>query len=44
MDLMPLSLSTLLAFVQELLPHMLVQGEGAILTTQGASSVRGLAS
>jgi len=41
-DFMPLSLYTLLALVQEFLPHMLQQGDGAILTAQGASSVHGL--
>ena len=41
-DFMPLSFSTLLALVQEFLPHMLEQGDGAILTAQGASSVQGL--
>ena len=41
-DFMPLSLYTLLALVQEFLPYMLEQGDGAILTAQGASSVRGL--
>jgi short-subunit dehydrogenase len=41
-DFMPLSFYTLLALVQEFLPHMLEQGYGAILTAQGASSVRGL--
>jgi short-subunit dehydrogenase len=39
---MPLSFYTLLALVQEFLPHMLEQGYGAILTAQGASSVQGL--
>jgi short-subunit dehydrogenase len=39
---MPLSFYTLLALVQEFLPHMLEQGAGAILTAQGASSVQGL--
>ncbi len=39
---MPLSFYTLLALVQEFLPHMLKQGDGAILTAQGASSVQGL--
>ncbi len=39
---MPLTFYTLLALVQEFLPHMLAQGAGAILTAQGASSVRGL--
>ena len=38
----PLSFSTLLALVQAFLPHMLAQGEGAILSAQGASSVQGL--
>jgi short-subunit dehydrogenase len=41
-DFMPLSFYTLLALVQEFLPHMLDQGDGAILTAQGASSMRGL--
>jgi short-subunit dehydrogenase len=41
-DFMPLSFYMLLALVQEFLPHMLEQGEGAILTAQGASSVHGL--
>ena len=41
-DFMPLIFYTLLALVQEFLPHMLEQGDGAILTAQGASSVRGL--
>jgi short-subunit dehydrogenase len=41
-DFMPLSFYTLLALVQEFLPHMLEQGDGAILSAQGASSVRGL--
>ena len=41
-DFMPLSFYTLLALVQEFLPHMLGQGNGAILTAQGASSIRGL--
>jgi short-subunit dehydrogenase len=39
---MPLSFYTLLALVQEFLPHMLEQEYGAILTAQGASSVQGL--
>jgi len=38
---MPLTLYTLLALVQEFLPHMIEQGDGAILTAQGASSVQG---
>ena len=41
-DFMPLSLYTLLALVQEFLPHMLEQADGTILTAQGASSVHGL--
>lgn len=41
-DFMPLIFYTLLALVQEFLPHMLEQGSGAILTAQGASSVKGL--
>jgi short-subunit dehydrogenase len=41
-DFMPLSFYTLLALVQEFLPPMLEQGDGAILTAQGASSVQGL--
>jgi short-subunit dehydrogenase len=40
-DFMPLSFYTLLALVQEFLPPMLAQGDGAILTAQGASSVQG---
>lgn len=39
---MPLAVYTLLALVQEFLPSMLERGEGAILTAQGASAVRGL--
>lgn len=39
---MPLIFYTLLALVQEFLPHMLEQGEGAILTAQGGSTVQGL--
>ena len=40
-DFMPLSFYTLLALVQEFLPHMIEQGDGAILTAQGASSMHG---
>jgi short-subunit dehydrogenase len=40
---MPLIFHTLLALVQEFLPHMLEQGDGAILTAQGGSTVQGLA-
>lgn len=39
---MPLTFYTLVALVQEFLPHMVAQGKGAILTAQGASSVQGL--
>jgi len=39
---MPLIFYSLLALVQEFLPHMLNQGDGAILTAQGASTVHGL--
>jgi short-subunit dehydrogenase len=41
-DFMPLTFYTLVALVQEFLPPMVAQGEGAILTAQGASSVQGL--
>jgi short-subunit dehydrogenase len=34
-DFMPLIFYTMLALVQEFLPHMLEQGDGAILTAQG---------
>src|SRR5437763_6164099 len=40
-DFMPLAVYSLLALVQQFLPHMLEQGAGAILTAQGASAVRG---
>ena len=39
---MPLVFYSLLAIVQEFLPHMLERGDGAILTAQGASTVHGL--
>ena len=39
---MPLIFYTMLALVQEFLPHMLEQGDGAILTAQGGSTVQGL--
>jgi short-subunit dehydrogenase len=39
---MPLIFYTMLALVQEFLPPMLEQGDGAILTAQGGSTVRGL--
>lgn len=42
-DFMPLGLYTLLALVQEFLPSMMDRGDGAILTAQGASAVRGMA-
>jgi short-subunit dehydrogenase len=41
-DFMPLIFYTMLALVQEFLPHMLEQGDGAILTAQGGSTVLGL--
>jgi short-subunit dehydrogenase len=41
-NFMPLIFYSLLALVQEFLPHMLEQGEGAILTAQGGSTVQGL--
>ncbi|MBV8932025.1 MAG: SDR family NAD(P)-dependent oxidoreductase [Kutzneria sp.] len=41
-DFMPLAFSTLLALVQEFLPHMIQRGHGAILTAQGASAVLGM--
>jgi short-subunit dehydrogenase len=41
-DFMPLTLYTLLALVQEFLPSMMDQGDGAVLTAQGASAVRGM--
>jgi short-subunit dehydrogenase len=39
---MPLALYSLLALVQQFLPHMLAQGDGAILTAQGGSTVQGV--
>jgi len=42
-DYMPLAVYSLVAIVQEFLPHMLDQRTGAILTAQGASAVRGIA-
>jgi short-subunit dehydrogenase len=39
---MPLIFYTMLALVQEFLPHMLEQGDGAILTAQGGSTIHGL--
>jgi short-subunit dehydrogenase len=39
---MPLIFYSMVALVQEFLPHMLEQGDGAILTAQGASTVHGL--
>ena len=39
---MPLIFYTMLALVQEFLPHMLEQGDGAVLTAQGGSTVHGL--
>ena len=42
-EFMPLAVYSLLALVQQFLPHMLGQGDGAILTAQGGSTVHGLA-
>jgi short-subunit dehydrogenase len=39
---MPLVFYSMVALVQEFLPRMLEQGDGAILTAQGASTVHGL--
>jgi short-subunit dehydrogenase len=39
---MPLIFYTMLALVKEFLPHMLEQGDGAILTAQGGSTIHGL--
>jgi short-subunit dehydrogenase len=41
-NFMPLIFYTMVALVQEFLPHMLEQGDGAILTAQGGSTVHGL--
>jgi short-subunit dehydrogenase len=41
-EFMPLAVYSLLALVREFLPRMLEQGDGAILTAQGASAVHGL--
>jgi short-subunit dehydrogenase len=41
-NFMPLIFYTMLALVQEFLPPMLEQGDGAILTAQGGSTVQGL--
>ena len=41
-DFMPLIFYSLLALVQQFLPHMIEEGSGAILTAQGASTVHGL--
>ncbi len=41
-DYMPLAVYSLLALVQQFLPHMVEQGAGAILTAQGGSTVQGL--
>jgi short-subunit dehydrogenase len=41
-NFMPLIFYTMLALVQEFLPHMLEQGDGAILTAQGGSTIHGL--
>jgi short-subunit dehydrogenase len=42
MEFMPLLFYSLLALVQEFLPPMIAQGDGAVLTAQGASTVHGL--
>src|SRR6204780_4531383 len=41
-NFMPLIFYTMLALVQEFLPRMLEQGDGAILTAQGGSTLQGL--
>jgi short-subunit dehydrogenase len=41
-NFMPLIFYTMVALVQEFLPHMVEQGDGAILTAQGGSTVQGL--
>jgi short-subunit dehydrogenase len=41
-DLMPLGVYTPLALVHEFLPGMVVHGDGAILTAQGASALHGI--
>ena len=41
-NFMPLIFYTMLALVQEFLPHMLERRDGAILTAQGGSTVQGL--
>ena len=41
-NFMPLIFYAMLALVQEFLPHMPEQGDGAILTAQGGSTVHGL--
>jgi len=40
-DLMPLGVHALLALVREVLPAMIERGDGAILSAQGASALRG---
>ena len=40
-DYLPLALYTLIDLVEQFLPGMLQQGDGAILTAQGASTLRG---
>ena len=40
-DFMPLAVYSLLALVQQFLPHMIDQRAGAILTAQGASALHG---
>ncbi len=43
MAFMPLAVCSLLALVQQFLPSMIAQGNGAILTAQGASATHGVA-
>jgi short-subunit dehydrogenase len=40
-DFMPLAVYSLLALVQQFLPHMVAERSGAILTAQGASALHG---
>jgi short-subunit dehydrogenase len=42
LDYMPLIFYSLIALVQQFLPHMIEERSGAILTAQGASTVHGL--
>lgn len=40
-ELMPITLDTLLALVEEFVPAMIARGDGAILSAQGAAAVHG---